>query len=374
VSHSVLSHPLNVPFNDLSRPDPIIGAQLNAELLRVAKGGWYALGPEVTAFEKEFANYCHCKHMVGVANGTDALELALRAAGCGAGDEVVTVANAGYYSTIATLIVGATPVYVDVDPETLVMNPRSLRDAITPATKAVIVTHLYGYMADVPAIREAVGNPAIWIIEDCAQAHGALLNRHPAGSIGDVATFSFYPTKNLGALGDGGALSTQRDDIAEKLRALRQYGWSEKYVSTLPGGRNSRLDEIQAVVLRQKLTRLDDGNTRRRAIVGRFRAAAEGTEATILHRDEPRYVGHLCVALHPRRDEWRKRLADAGVQTAIHYPRLDFDQPSLRGRPHRTMDMTVSRRVTGEIVSLPCFPELTDDEVSHVCNAIAQLA
>jgi dTDP-4-amino-4,6-dideoxygalactose transaminase len=359
-----------VPFNDLSRPDPAIAGKLLSELQRVASGGWYALGPEVAAFEKEFGAYSQTRHMIGVANGTDALELALRAAGCGPGDEVILAPNAGFYSTVAARIVGAIPVYVDVAADTLVMDPASVREAVTLATKAVIVTHLYGYMADVRAIRAAIGNPAVWVIEDCAQAHGARLNGEFAGSLGEIGTYSFYPTKNLGAFGDGGAVGTQRDDIAEKLRALRQYGWSEKYISTIPGGRNSRLDEIQAVVLRQKLTRLEEGNRRRRWIVEQYRAAVAGTEATIPHRAEARYVGHLCIALHPRRDAWRKRLADAGVHTAIHYPLLDFDQPSLQGAAFRALDTPVAKRLTAEIVSLPCFPELTDAEVTHVCDAL----
>jgi dTDP-4-amino-4,6-dideoxygalactose transaminase len=365
---------MRVPFNDLKRQYLVMAGEIHEALQRVASSGWYIMGPEHDAFEREFAAYCGRPHAIAVGNGTDALELALRCAECGPGDEVITAANAGGYTTTAAVLVGATPVYADVDPATLTLSPESVACALSNRTKAVVITHLFGQLGDVEGIRNVIGSKPILLIEDCAQAHGAMANGIRAGAFGDLGTFSFYPTKNLGALGDGGAIVCARDDFAERLRALRQYGWQGRYNAVTPGGRNSRMDEMQAAVLRVKLPHLDEGNEVRRSIVARYRAAAENTRLHIIHTPTPSYVGHLCVALHEDRDALRERLAGYGVDTAIHYPYLDPRQPAMEKAAWRAVNLPVSENAVGRIVSLPCFPELTGTEVDQVCAAIAACA
>ena len=331
-------------------------------------------GAEVERFEAEFAAYCGVDHAVGVANGTDALELALRASECGAGDEVATVANAGFYTTSACLLVGATPVFVDIDERSMTMSPESLKSAITPRTKAVVVTHLYGQLADMTGILKITQGKSIVVIEDRAQAHGAQRHEIRAGALGDVGTFSFYPTKNLGALGDGGAVITRRAGLASRLRRLRQYGWTDKYRAELPRGRNSRLDEMQAAILCAKLPHLDAWNARRREIIGRYRDAAHGTPLRIEHNADTSNVGHLCVARHPERDAFQKRAKEAGVETAIHYPTADCNQPALQGMAWRAAELPNARRAIREIVSLPCFPELREEELAQVARSSGRQA
>ena len=287
-----------------------MASELEAAAQRVMRSGRYVDGSEIGGFEREFASYCGQNHCIAVANGTDALELALRTVGCRAGDEVVTVANAGMYATSACLQVGATPVFADIDPHTLLVSPASVSRALSPKTVAVVVTHLYGKVADVPGVAKVLKGRSVAIVEDCAQAHGARLGGKAAGTLGDIAAFSFYPTKNLGALGDGGAVLTGRADLAERVRALRQYGWERRFVSRVPYGRNSRMDELQASFLRAKLPRLDTWNARRRSVLKRYQDACEGTPWHIVHESAPDSVAHLCVARHPRRDAARTGLAD----------------------------------------------------------------
>jgi dTDP-4-amino-4,6-dideoxygalactose transaminase len=364
---------MRIPFNDLYRLHQALAEPLGEALRRVAQSGWYILGPEVKRFEKEFAAYVGSSRALALGNGTDALELALRALECGPGDEVITVANAGFYTTSACVLTGAMPVFVDVDEATLTMCPRSLASAIGPRTKAVVVTHLYGQMADMPAILSAIGGRPIRVVEDCAQAHGAMLDGRRAGSFGDLGSFSFYPTKNLGAMGDGGALVSSDGALDAKLRQLRQYGWSEKYHADIPHGRNSRMDEMQAAVLLVKLPLLDGWNERRREIARRYRAP-QGTPLRLVHEPSPSYVGHLCIARHPDRDEFRRRMQEAEIETAIHYPRPDHAQLALKSHPWRAMSLATTERATREIVSLPCFPELTDEEIDRVCDAMRRCA
>jgi dTDP-4-amino-4,6-dideoxygalactose transaminase len=341
-------------------------------MAEVLNGGWFVLGEQNRSFEAEFASFCGRRHCVGVANGTDALELALRALGCGARDRVATVANAGCYSTTAALALGAIPVFVDVD-ESLTMAPGDLARTLeqTPGIRAVIVTHLFGQLADVAAIRQVAEDMEVALIEDCAQAHGAVLGGMRAGAFGDLAAFSFYPTKNLGAIGDGGAILCDRDDLADRLRRLRQYGWSERNVVEISGGRNSRLDELQAAILRVKLPHLDRWNTERRRIAGILREAAKQTDLRFpvvsMGAD---YVAHLCVARHADRDQVRRRLAIAGVSTAIHYPLLDYEQPGLRPLELGTWRLPNSEAAGQEIFTMPCFPGMTSSEIDQVCEAI----
>ena len=361
-----------VPFNDLARQHRDLAAELERAVVAVMQRGWYALGPEVEAFESEFSTFCGTAGCVGVANGTDAIELALRAVGCGPGHEVVMVANAGMYAAVACVAVGATPVFVDVAPDTGTPHAESIARAVSPRTRAVVVTHLYGMVVDVGAVRAAIGSRDVAIIEDVAQAHGGAIDGRRAGALGDAAAFSFYPTKNMGAAGDGGAVTSNDAAVLAAVRQLRQYGWTERFQATRPGGRNSRLDEIQAAVLRIKLQHLERGNERRRAIAAAYVEAAAGA-LHFPHVAALDYVGHLCVARHPDRDRLRAELEALGIGTAIHYPVPDHLQPALAGVAVRHDGLDETQRMAKEVFSLPCFPELTDAEIARVCQALREI-
>jgi dTDP-4-amino-4,6-dideoxygalactose transaminase len=343
-------------------------AALAATAGEVLESGWYILGPRVAGFEKAFAAYCGASECVSTGNGTDALELALRACGAGRGSQVAVAANAGGYGTAAIRAAGAEPLFVDVEPEFMLMDPRSLESRITARTRAVIATHLYGRMADMPGLLAVTAPRGVAVIEDCAQAHGAHLEAKRAGAWGAAGCFSFYPTKNLGALGDGGAIVTSDAGIAERARRLRQYGWASKYRSTLAGGRNSRLDEMQAALLAVKLPLLDNWNERRRAIARRYDQALGISRAR-----EAADVVHLYVLRARDRDAARDRLASAGIGTDIHYPVPDHRQESARGEPWAACPLPVTEQCCGEVLTVPCFPELTPEEVERVAAALASM-
>jgi dTDP-4-amino-4,6-dideoxygalactose transaminase len=357
-----------VPFNDLERYATVVASRLEATASRVIRSGRYLLGPETQAFESELAAFTTVRGCVSVANGTDALEIALRSLGVDAGDEVVLAANAGGYGTTACLAIGAVPVYADVDADSLLLTAGSIAEACTTATRAVVVTHLYGHVADVDAIRAAVGDVAI--VEDVAQAHGATRGGRVAGSFGDAATYSFYPTKNLGALGDGGAVMSNRADVVERATALRQYGWESRYRVTVAGGRNSRLDEIQAGFLRDLLPDVLERNVRRGAIRERYRAALSDRVSFVDPPPGTTSATHLCVVRVPERDTVVAALGELGVGTAVHFPIPDHRQPALADRAHRASSMVVTELACAEVLSLPCFPELRDDEIDHVIAAV----
>ncbi|HVZ02585.1 MAG TPA: DegT/DnrJ/EryC1/StrS family aminotransferase [Dongiaceae bacterium] len=358
---------LQVPMNDLKRRIAPLRGELDAAIGQILSRGSFILGESCAAFESAFAAYCGTRHCVGVANGTDALELALLALGIGAGARVGTVANAGMYSTTAILAAGARPVYIDVDPETLLMAAAKLEDA--GPLDAVIVTHLYGQMADMPALIAAAGGKPV--IEDCAQAHGAALGGRRAGSWGRLGAFSFYPTKNLGALGDGGAVTTDDADVAARLRQLRQYGWSRRYHAELPRGRNSRLDDMQAAALLVMLPHLDRWNERRRAIARAYAEALKSNRLAFTARERgPAYVGHLCVLRAAERDWVREGLARRGIASDIHYPTPDYRQPAVVSVLGAGRELPETEAATREILTLPCFPELADTEVEAVAAAL----
>lgn len=350
--------------------------EIDAALLRVANSGWYILGPEVDAFEAEFAAYHGLPHAVGVASGTDALELALRACGIGPGDAVFTVAHTAVATVVAIERCGAAPVLVDIDPMTYTMDPGALEQALKgwcgPRPAAVVPVHLYGQLADMPAILDIAGRYGMRVVEDCAQAHGARLAGRLAGTWGDAAAFSFYPTKNLGALGDGGAVITADDGIAQRVRELRQYGWRERYVSAMPGI-NSRLDEIQAAVLRIKLKYLDAANQRRREIAEAYRAALS---ASCLKLPDPPeaalHVYHQFVIRVPDRDHLQVALRRVGIGTLVHYPQTVHQQPAYAGRVP-CGDLTHSMAAAASVLSLPLYPELDDDKASNVTATICAL-
>lgn len=357
-------------INDLRRHNEALVSELLTAAKAVVEGGWYVLGGHVAEFEKEFAAYCGVEHCVSVANGTDALELALRALGVGDGDHIATVANAGGYSTAAIHAVNAVPVYVDVDPESLLLSLEHLRSLIGADVKAIIVTHLYGRAAQVDDVMRLAVSYGIPVIEDCAQAHGAMIGGRRVGSVGAIGCFSFYPTKNLGALGDGGALTTNDDGIAGRLRMLRQYGWQSKYEISLPGGRNSRLDELQASFLRVKLPHLDRWNARRYEISRRY---VDDIRHPLIRLPsippEGAYVGHLFVMRTPRRRELKEYLLAHGIMCDVHYPVPDYKQPAHASN-FAGLVLPQTEAACAEVLTLPCFPEMTDAEVETVVSII----
>ena len=359
-----------IPVNDLRRSWVVERPEVGEAVARVIASGWYVHGPEHAAFEAELADYLGVRHVAGVASGTDALVLALLGVGCGSGSEVVTCANAGGYTSTAVAQLAGRVVYCEVDPRTLVMTRDTVERAIGPATRAVVVTHLYGNVVDVAAIVDVCRPRGIRVIEDCAQAIGATdASGHRVGSLGDAAAFSFYPTKNLGAVGDGGAIAATDDAIDARVRSLRQYGWTAKYRIGAGEGRNSRLDEIQAAVLRAGLPQLDVLNERRREIVRRYQTACAGTEVSVVTGAGCETVAHLAVVRTRERDRLRTWMDERGIDTDIHYPVADHRQPGLRP-PARTTNLRESERAVSEVLTLPCFPRMTDDEVDHVASSL----
>ena len=362
-----------VPLNDLSRGWIATSTEVRASVLRVLESGWYVHGPEHRAFEGELAAFLGAGHAVGVASGTDALALALLAVGCGPGSEVVTAANAGGYASVAVAHIGGVVAYADVDGDGLVMTTETVAAAVSDATRAVVVTHLYGNVADVEAIVAFCRPRGIAVVEDAAQALGATSGSRRIGTLGDAAAMSFYPTKNLGAAGDGGAVVTDDDRIAETARSLRQYGWGQKYRVERGQGMNSRLDEVQAAILRIGLGRLDEMTARRQDIVRRYRDALSRSPARMVSGSTDSFVAHLAVVRFPDRERARDVLSAAGIATDIHYPIPDHRQPGLPS-PVRVTSLTETELAAGEIVTVPCFAEMTDQEVDRVCVALAEAA
>jgi dTDP-4-amino-4,6-dideoxygalactose transaminase len=345
-----------------------MACQLTKAMEGVQERGWYILGPETDAFEQAFATYCGVAHAIGVANGTDAIELALLALGVQAGDTVATVGNAGFYATTALLAIGAVPVFVDVDSKTQLMSLDALGRVLrTTSPQCLIVTHLYGRLADVEGIVDECGTRGIPVIEDCAQAHGARRDHRRAGSFGVAGCFSFYPTKNLGAVGDAGAVVTRHPKIANRVRSLRQYGWDEKYRIAQRHGRNSRLDEIQAAVLRAKLPYLDDWNLRRRDIARRYTNEILHPRVKCPTAFGDDHVAHLYVIRCENRAGLRRHLESEGIVTEIHYPIPDHHQPAFNFHSTR---LPVTERLADEVLTLPCFPEMTEDEIIRVIGAV----
>ena len=351
-------------------------AGIDAAVHRVLESGWYIQGNELEAFEQEFCAYLGLRHAIGVGNGTDALELALRACGAGPGDLVFTVSHTAVATVAAIELAGATPVLVDIDPVTYTMDPESLRLALAhpPAgtPKAVIPVHLYGQVADMPAILGLARESGLTVIEDCAQAHGATLSGRIAGSWGDLAAFSFYPTKNLGAIGDGGMVATDDAGLAERVRLLGQYGWRERYVSDIPGG-NSRLDEIQAAILRVKLPHLERENESRRALARTYTALLDGA-GLCLPEVPPHatHVFHQYAVCLPRRDELRAHLQQSGVGTLVHYPVPVHLQPAYLGRLPAPVPLPRTERIARQVLSLPMYPQLREDQCRRACQEILQ--
>lgn len=359
-----------VPVNALDRHIAPLADELTRTSIAVIASGYYVLGPHVKAFEKEFAEYCGTSDCIGVANGTEALELGLRSIGITPGKRVAVVANAAMYGTTAVLACGAEPVFVDIDPDTHTLDAASLEAKLDVSPiDAVIVTHLYGRLADMDAILELADEHGFTVFEDCAQAHGARnASGRRAGSFGKAASFSFYPTKNLGAIGDGGAVVTNDPGVAGTVRKLRQYGWTSKYHNELPGGRNSRLDELQAAFLRVMLPHLDGWNTRRRNIANRYSREIHNERIRVPTVGGEEYVAHLYVVETSDRTDLQRHLTDAGIGSDVHYPVGDHHQP-LFGNRYIDTHLPATEAACENVLTLPCFPELTDQEVTRVIEA-----
>lgn len=345
--------------------------EIQAAISRVLENGHYILGPEVEAFEKEFASFIGVEYAFGVGSGTDALVIALKACGVQPGDEVVTVSMTAVATVAAIELIGALPVFVDIDPLTRCMNPSLIEAQITGRTRAIIPVHLYGQPASMHEICRIAKKHGLAVIEDCAQAHGAMIEERRVGTFGDIAAFSFYPTKNLGAIGDGGAVVTSSTELAEKCRLLRQYGWKERYVSEIPG-MNTRLDELQAAILRVKLARLDADNARRRLIADAY---TESTNRQILV--PPPIVSGTTPVMHlyvpecqQNRESIMNKLAESGISTAIHYPQPVHLQPAYLGRCQGSKKLPITESVSTRILSLPMYPELTEQQISRICKAL----
>ncbi len=362
-----------IPLNDLSRTMNA-SAETIGVVSRVLASGYWINGPEQRGFEVEFANYLGVDYFLGVASGTDAIEIALRALGCTLGSKIVTVANAGAYTTIAGKLIGCEVIYYDVDPETLVMDVESLSDVLSSDIDVVVVTHLYGNIAPAKKIKDICDRFGVKVIEDCAQAAGGTLDGRRVGSIGDIGTFSFYPTKNLGACGDGGGISTNEFYLADIIGKLRQYGWVEKYDIQIPNGRNSRLDEIQAAILRLNLEDLDERNQRRRNILFRYSEAIAQSGINLVSNSSAQSAAHLAILKFPNamtRDIFRGYMSTKGIATEIHYPILDFDQVAYE-QDFKVSNLTNSKTVVDQIVTIPLFPQMTDAEVSYIESALKQ--
>jgi dTDP-4-amino-4,6-dideoxygalactose transaminase len=348
--------------------------EIEAAVLAVLRSNRYILGAEVEALEREFAAYIGTHSAIGVANGTDAIELAIRALNIGPGDEVITVSHTAVATVAAIEAAGATPVLVDVDPVYYTLNPTQLDEVVTSRTKAVIAVHLYGQAADLEAIGQFCAANRLYLIEDVSQAHGAKWNDKRLGSIGDIGCFSCYPTKNLGAIGDAGLITTNDPELGAKVRMLREYGWKNRYISDIVG-RNSRLDELQAAILRIKLRGLDADNAKRQRIAFQYSSALTGSEFQLpLTRSHTEQVFHLYVLRVAKRTALIEHLHANQIQAGIHYPMPVHLQPAYKGRLRTASNMSVTEQLATEVLSLPMYPELEAQQIDKVVQAFKRYA
>lgn len=362
---------MSIPFLDLKRLNAAYDGPIRAGIDRVLASGWYILGAEVEAFEREFAAYCGVRHCIGVGDGLDALTLILRGYGIGPGDEVIVPSNTFIATWLAVSAVGASPVPVEPRPATHNLDPGAVEAAITPRTRALMPVHLYGQPCEMDALRDIAARHGLRVIEDAAQAHGARWQGRRAGSLGDAAGFSFYPGKNLGALGDGGAITTDDDGLADRLRLLRNYGSTVKYRHEVAGV-NSRLDELQAAVLRAKLVGLDDDNAARRQVAAWYDEALAGLDLVrpeVALGAEP--VWHLYVIRTTRRAEVQAALTAAGIGHLVHYPLACHQQPAYGASPWPALP--VAEQFQHEVLSLPIAPYLSRAEVQRVASVVAEV-
>jgi dTDP-4-amino-4,6-dideoxygalactose transaminase len=359
---------VQVPFADLQAQYRALKPEIDAAVLRVLESAEFVLGPAVAAFERDFAAYCHASDAIGVNSGTSALHLALLAAGVGAGDEVITVPFTFVATVAAIEYAGARPVLVDVEPDYWTMDPGALEAAITPRTKAIIPVHLYGQPADMDPILAIARKHGLVVIEDACQAHGSEYKGRRCGSMGQLACFSFYPGKNLGAYGEGGAVVTNDPALAARIRLLRAWGEEQRYEHKYRGF-NYRMDGVQGAVLGVKLRYLEAWTERRRQIASQYARRLAGTDAVLpRERESVRHVYHAYVVRVRERERWRARLADAGVQTGVHYPVPVHLQPAYRDLGYGPGDFPVSESAAAQVLSLPVFPELTDVQIDTVAG------
>lgn len=362
---------VRVRFGDLAREFAEFEGEYRTAVDRVLRRGWYILGEEVRAFERDFAAWLGARECVGCASGTDAITLALKALDIGAGDEVITVANTCGPTIVGIENAGARVRLVDADPQTLMLDTRQLGAALTAATRAIVPVHLYGGAVDMQAVLGFAAEHGLRVVEDCAQSHGSELRGRRTGSFGDISAFSFYPSKNLGAAGDGGACVTNDPELAERLRQLRNYGQATRYTH-VTRGLNSRLDELQAALLRVKLPHVGQWNERRRVIARRYRAALQNVANLRIPEWPPevRPVYHLFVILHATRSALQTHLTMAGIETYVHYPIPIHLQPAYADLGYRRGSFSVAEAVADELVSLPMYPSMSDGEVDQVIDAI----
>jgi dTDP-4-amino-4,6-dideoxygalactose transaminase len=353
-----------VPFNALAPGVQAIRPELDAAIARVLDRGWFLLGSELEGFEREFAEYHGSDlHGVGVGSGTDALTIGLRALGVEPGDDVLVTANAGIPPVAAIVAAGAHPVFCDVDPRTHTLDPDEIERRVTPRSKAIVVVHLYGQPADMDPVQTHARRHRLKVLEDCAQAHGARYRGRRVGTFGDAAAFSFYPTKNLGALGDAGAVLTADPEVAERARLLRMYGWRQRYLSEMHST-VSRMDELQAAVLRVKLTHLDVWNASRQSLARRYLSNLDG----VVELPPPEGVFHLFVIQTDARDAVRAYLAEKGIGSDVHYPwpaHLQAPYAAFSGRP-----LPQTERLADRVLSLPIYPELSEESVDYVSQVL----
>ena len=363
---------MKVPFLDLKAAYLELAEEIDAAIKRVLEGGWYILGDNVRSFEEEFAAYCGCRYCVGVGSGMDALELLLKAHGIGSGDEVVVPANTYIASALAVSNVGATPVLVEPDPRTCNIDPFRIEAVITSKTRAVMAVHLYGQTADMTRIREICQKYHLKLFEDAAQAHGAMHFGVKAGSLGDGAGFSFYPGKNLGAFGDGGAVLTDERDVAEYVQMARNYGSEKKYYNAIKG-MNSRLDELQAAILRVKLRHLDEWNRRRSEVAQGYLGGLEARDEELVlpHIGEGNtHIWHLFTMSSTRRDKLRDHLEKRGIGTLIHYPVPLYSQAAYKEMNHLAGNYPISNAIADQILSLPMGPHLSEGETKYIIASV----
>ena len=363
---------MNVPFLDLKAINLSQAEELEAAFHRVLHNGWFILGKELDSFEAKFAAYCGSAQAIGVANGLDAIFLPLKAYGIGPGDEVIVPSNTYIATWLAVTHCGATPVPVEPLAATYNLDPDAIAAAITPRTRAIIAVHLYGQPADMDPINALARRHGLKVIEDAAQAHGARYRERLAGTLGDAAAFSFYPGKNLGALGDGGAVTTNDDTIAHAVRVLRNYGSEVKYQNPLPGF-NSRLDELQAALLSAKLSTLNEYNRRRKAVAARYQSGLAGLPGLTLPQVPPWAdpVWHLYVIRHPRRDALAAKLAEAGIGTVVHYPIPPHRQGAYAALGYGEGAFPIAEAIHREVLSLPIGPTMDNEQVQHVIDTLA---
>ncbi|GAB3559007.1 DegT/DnrJ/EryC1/StrS family aminotransferase [Spirosoma fluminis] len=360
-----------IPFLDLKRVNEPYESAIRKAIERVVQSGWYVLGREVEQFETQFAQYCGTDHCIGVANGLDALTLVLRAWDFPSGSEVLVPSNTYIASVLSITQAGLTPVFVEPDPETYVLDPARIEQAITSHTKAMLPVHLYGRCCDMEPINAIAQAYGLKVLEDAAQAHGATYKGKRSGGLGDAAGWSFYPSKNLGALGDAGAITTHDQALAERLRALRNYGSAQKYLNQYAGV-NSRLDEVQAAILSSKLPGLEQGNERRRQIASRYIAGIKNPAVTLPPTDRLEQDSwHLFVIRHPERDAFRAYLGERSIGTDVHYPIPLHHQQAYAHYQH--VSLPIAEQLHREVVSLPLNTALTDADADYIIQTINQM-